>query len=123
MHYKFGGKKHTIDSKIDDCNLISRLEIQFPTLQKHDDDAFEELIFEMTKQRKSLKIEKLPWIPYHQLDATYKSDDCGYMTNDYSAIWKNGHSKDQKVLLLEIMDSSHHVKEDLVTVNKFQPLF
>lgn len=84
-------------------------------------DPFDELNLELTKQR---KITKIPWIPYSNFNniTSIPNDDINYI--NYFATWKNEPTriKDLKVILKELINSSHLTRDDLKLVNKFSKL-
>ncbi|CAB5217450.1 uncharacterized protein OCT59_016988 [Rhizophagus irregularis] len=75
-------------------------------------DPFDELNLELTKQR---KITKIPWIPYSNFNniTSIPNDDINYI--NYFATWKNEPTriKDLKVILKELINSSHLTRDDL----------
>ncbi|GBC03035.1 hypothetical protein RclHR1_04950007 [Rhizophagus clarus] len=75
-------------------------------------DVFDELNSELTRQR---KIAKISWIPYSNFNNILfiSYDDNNYL--NYSAIWKNVPTriKDLKVILKELINSSHLNRDDL----------
>jgi hypothetical protein len=82
-------------------------------------DAFNELNLELTKQRKMTKIS---WIPYSNFNniSFISNDDNNYL--NYFATWKNVPTriKDLKVILKELINSSHLTQDDLKLVNNLQ---
>lgn len=81
-------------------------------------DPFDELNLELTKQR---KITKIPWIPYSNFNniMSIPNDDINYL--NYFATWKIDPTriKDLKVILKELINSSHLTQDDLKLVNNF----
>ncbi|RIA91706.1 hypothetical protein C1645_736907 [Glomus cerebriforme] len=112
----------TISSMIDAYELAFKLEEQFYSSikipKKKDYDVFEEITFELAKQQKALKSENLFWIIYDQFDDILYHSKSGNTLN-YSATWKSADlnkSKDWKVLLKELKNSSHMTQNDLKLV-------
>ncbi|CAB4413787.1 unnamed protein product [Rhizophagus irregularis] len=110
----------SISSIIDAYELAFKLEQQYyssvKVSQKKDYvDVFDEIKFEINKQQKALKSDNLFWIIYDQFDnISYHSNSSNSF--NYSAKWKSADlnkSKDWKVLLKELNNSSHMTQNDL----------
>lgn len=115
----------SISSIIDAYELAFKLEQQYyssvKVSQKKDYvDVFDEIKFEINKQQKALKSDNLFWIIYDQFDnISYHSNSSNSF--NYSAKWKSADlnkSKDWKVLLKELNNSSHMTQNDLKLVSK-----
>src|SRR5947209_2298570 len=94
-------------SRDSNYDLTFKLEEQFSYCKKKNQDAFEEISFEIIKQRKMLKRE-LIWIPYNEFDNILYHPMSNSSNFHFSAVWNNGKYNDLneiegwKVLLKEL---------------------
>jgi hypothetical protein len=96
-------------------DLESKLEKIYST-SPFKSDIFDELTFEVTRQRKFVK---MPWIPYKNFkDIMYINKD-DYI--NYSARMKSkpNRIKDIKIFLKELINSEKMTKDELKLVNIF----
>jgi hypothetical protein len=126
--YEIAPSEHnekSISSIIDAYELAFKLEQKYyssmkVSRKKDCGDIFDEITFEINKHQKALRSDNLFWIIYDQFDdLIYHSKNSN--AYNYSAMWKSADlnkSKDWKVLLKELNNSSHMTQNDLKLVSK-----